>query len=168
MDLIDEILADWATQRPDINCGGKAVVCRILRNFSHALAALEKALKPLGISPNDFSVLVTIRRKGPKAEITVKQVMEEVLVTSGGMTNLLNKLIELNLIKKRKGTKKEDGRSAFVKLTPKGLDLIDRAMEVQAACERKLTQTLSNTEKRQLADLLKKMLQEEDVYVANQ
>jgi hypothetical protein len=24
MDLIDEILADWATQRPDINCGGKA------------------------------------------------------------------------------------------------------------------------------------------------
>ena len=167
MDLIDEILADWATQRPDINCVGKAVVCRIFRNFSYAIAALEKALKPLGISPNDFSVLVTIRRKGPKAEITVKQVMEEVLVTSGGMTNLLNKLIELNLIKKRKGTQKEDGRSAFVKLTPKGLDLIDRAMEVQAACERKLTQTLSNTEKRQLADLLKKMVQDEDSYVTN-
>lgn len=168
MDLIDEILKDWATERPDINCGGKAVVCRILRNFSYVIAALEKALKPLDISPNDFSVLVTIRRKGPKAEITVKQVMEEVLVTSGGMTNLLNKLIELNLIKKRKGTKQEDGRSAFVKLTPKGLDLIDRAMEVQAACERKLTQTLSNTEKRQLADLLKKMLQEDDSYVTNQ
>ena len=64
---------------------------------------------------NDFSVLVTIRRKGPKAEITIKQVMEKVLLTSGGMTNLLNKLIELNLIKKRKGTQKEDGRSAFVK-----------------------------------------------------
>ena len=143
MDLIDEILADWATQRPDINCSGKAVVCRILRNYSGVIAALEKALKPLNISPNDFSVLVTIRRKGPKAEITVKQVMEEVLVTSGGMTNLLNKLIQLDLIKKRKGTKKEDGRSAFVKLTPKGLDLIDRAMEIQAACERNLTQTLS-------------------------
>ena len=83
--------------------------------------------------------------------------MEEVLVTSGGMTNLLNKLIQLNFIKKRKGTKKEDGRSAFVKLTPKGLDVIDRAMEIQAACERKLTQALLVNEKKQLADLLKKM-----------
>lgn len=167
MDLIDEILADWGTQRPDINCSGKAVVCRILRNYSGVIAVLEKALKPVGISPNDFSVLVTIRRKGPKAEITVKQVMEEVLVTSGGMTNLLNKLIQLDLIKKRKGTKKEDRRSAFVKLTPKGLDVIDRAMEIQAACERKLTQALSANEKKQLADLLKKMQQEDDYYVTN-
>lgn len=157
MDLIDEIMADWATQRPDIDCSGKVVVCRILRCFSMMIAALDKALKPLGISPNDFSVLVTIRRKGSQTEIAVKQVMEEVLVTSGGMTNLLNKLIQSGLITKRKGTKEEDARSAFVKLTPKGLNLIDKAMEIQAACERQLTQALSDTEKKQLSALLKKI-----------
>ena len=167
MDLIDEIIADWAIQRPDINCSGKAVVCRILRNFSYIFAALERAFKPLGISPNDFSVLVTIRRKGTQAEITVKQVMEEVLVTSGGMTNLLNKLIQSGLITKRKGEKKEDGRSTFIRLTPRGLNLIDKAMGVQAACERKLTQALSDSEKQQLADLLKKMEHEDDIYVTN-
>lgn len=165
MDLIDEILIDWAKQRPDIDCSGKAVVCRVLRCFSNAINALDKSLKPLGISPNDFSVLVTIRRKGPAAEIAVKQVMEEVLVTSGGMTNLLNKLISSKLITKRKGTETEDARSAFIKLTPKGLDLIDKAMVTQAACERKLTQTLSNAEKKQLSNLLKKMQQEEYSYV---
>lgn len=166
MDLIDEILVDWAQQRPDINCGGKAVVCRVLRCFTNITSALEKALKPFDISPNVFSVLVTIRRKGPHAEISVKQVMEEVLVTSGGMTNLLNKLVQLSLITKRKGTQEEDARSAFIKLTPKGLDLIDKAMEAQAACERKLTQVLSDVEKQHLSDLLKKMLQQEDyIYV---
>lgn len=165
MDSVDEILIDWAKQRPDIDCSGKTVVCRVLRCFSSIINALDKSLKPLGISPNDFSVLVTIRRKGPKAEIAVKQVMEEVLVTSGGMANLLNKLIESKLITKRKGRKDEDARSAFIKLTPKGLALIDRAMVIQATCERRLTQTLSNVEKKQLSDLLKKMQQEEYRYV---
>ncbi len=165
MDIIDEIVSDWKIQRPDINCNGKVVICRILRSFSYVIAALEKSLKPLGITPNIFSVLVTIRRKGTQAEIAVKTVMDEVLVTSGAMSNLLNRLIELGLITKRKGIEEEeDARSAFIKLTPKGLALIDKAMEIQAACERKLTQALNQTEKGKLAALLKKMLPEENDY----
>lgn len=161
MDLVEEILSDWAKQRPDIDCSGKAVVCRVMRSFSTIIAALEKSLKPLGITPTIFSILVTIRRRGPRAEITVKEMMEEVLVTSGGMSNLLNRLIELKLITKRKGTKQEDARAAFIRLTPKGFALIEKAMEIQAACERKLTQQLSDAEKQQLSKLLKKMLSEE-------
>lgn len=167
MDIIDEIISDWTIQRPDIDCSGKVVICRILRSFSKAIAALEKSLKPLGITPNIFSILVTIRRKGTQAEITVKTIMDEVLITSGAMSNLLNRLIELDLISKRRGIEEEDSRSAFIKLTSKGLALIDQAMEVQATCERKLTQTLSNTEKQQLAELLKKMLPEDHSYVGN-
>jgi DNA-binding MarR family transcriptional regulator len=158
IDLINEILVDWAKQRPDIDISGKAVICGVLRCFTNYINTLETALKQFDISPNDFSVLVTIRRKGPKSEIVVKQIMEEVLVTSGGMTNLINKLVQAGLVLKRKGAKKEDARSAFVKLTPRGLDLINNAMEVQAACERKLTYMLSDVEKQQLAELLQKML----------
>lgn len=164
MDLVDEIISDWATQRPDIDCSGKAIICRILHCYSTVLAALEKSLKPFGITPNIFSILVTIRRKGPHAEVTVKKIMEEAIVTSGAMSNLINKLVKLGLIKKRKGTEKEqvDMRSSFISLTPKGFNLIDKAMEVQAACERKLTQQLTAVEKKQLSHLLKKMQQ--DIY----
>jgi len=165
MDIVDEIISDWTIQRPDIDCSGKIVICRILRSFSHVIAALEKSLKPLGITPNIFSILVTIRRRGAQAEITVKTIMDEVLITSGAMSNLLNRLIELDLISKRRGMEEEDSRSAFIKLTSKGLALVDKAMEIQATCERKLTQALSNTEKQQLAGLLKKMLPEEHSYV---
>lgn len=161
MDLIDEIISDWALERPEIDCSGKAVVCRILYCYSTAIMALEKALKPLGITPTIFSALVTIRRKGANAEIMVSKIMQEALVTSGAMSNLLNKLIDLELIVKRKGSIEEDMRASFISLTPKGLELIDKAMVVQAACERNLVQHLSNVEKKQLATLLKKMLQNE-------
>jgi DNA-binding MarR family transcriptional regulator len=122
---------------------------------------LEKVLTPLGITPSIFSILVTIRRKGKKAEITVNKIMEEALMTSGGMSNLLKKTIESGLITKRKGVGDEDSRLTFVKLTPKGILLIDKAMEIQAAMERKFTQKLTTTENKQLSKLLKKMLDEE-------
>lgn len=163
MSLIEEIISDWAVQRPDIDCGGKSVVCRILRTYSLVVNAMEKSLKPFGITPTIFSILVTIRRKGPHAEVTVKKIIEEALVTSGAMSNLINKLVALGLVIRRKGmeAEKEDLRSSFIRLTPKGLKLINKAMEVQAACERKLTQQLTIAEKKQLAHLLKKMQQED-------
>ena len=162
MDLVDEIIADWTLQRPDIDCSGKAVICRLLQSFSITLSALERSLKPLGITPTIFSILVTIRRKGSDAELVVKHIMEEVLVTSGAMSNLITKLIKLDLITKRRGLETEDARSAFIKLTPKGLAVIDKAMEIQAACERKLTKSLTHSEKQSLSKLLQKMVSEDD------
>ena len=159
MDLADEILADWSKQRPDIDCYGKAIVCRMLRFYSRYISILEKSLKPLNIAPNVFSVLVTIRRRGKTAEVNVKNVIQEVLVTSGAMSNLLTRLIDDGLIKKRADD--HDARSMLIKLTPKGLKLVDQAMEIQAACERKLTHSLSQAERKQLAGLLKKLPLEE-------
>jgi DNA-binding MarR family transcriptional regulator len=164
MNLVDEIVSDWKAQRPDIDCSGKAVVCGLLHCHATVIAALESSLKPLSITPTIFSVLVTIRRKGSHAEVTVKNIMEEILVTSGATSNLLNKLIELDLIKKRKGGENEDTRSSFIKLTSKGLGLVNKAMEIQAACERKLTQQLTQAEKKQLSTLLKKMQTQEQIY----
>ena len=158
MDLIDEIISDWGHERPDIDCSGKAVVCRILYSYSNIIAAVETKLKPLGITPTIFSVLVTIRRKGTDAEVMVSKIMQEALVTSGAMSNLLNKLVKLGYITKRKASLNEDLRASFISLTPKGLEIIDKAMVIQASCERMLVQNLSSAEKKQLANLLKKML----------
>lgn len=163
MDLIDEIITDWSMQRPDIDCSGKAIVCGMLRFYSHYISLLEKALKPLGIASNVFSVLVTIRRKGEQSEMNVKKIIEEVLVTSGGMSNLLGRLIDAELITKRPDS--NDARSMLIKLTPKGLHIVNKAMEIQAACERKLTHSLTEDERQQLSTLLKKIKPEEFEYV---
>jgi hypothetical protein len=89
VDLIDEILKGWQTQRPEIDYSGKATVCRIVQFYSHYIATLEKALKPLNMAPNVFSVLVTIRRSSKHSEVTIKKVMQEALITSGAMSNLI-------------------------------------------------------------------------------
>lgn len=158
LDLIDEILLDWSAQRPDIDCSGKEIVSRITRFYSRYMTLLERALKPLSLAPNVFSVLVTIRRKGPMASVNVKTIIQEVLITSGAMSNLLNRLIDIGLITKTPDP--EDARSMLVQLTVTGLELIDKAMDIQAACERRLVHTLSLEEKSQLAFLLKNLNQE--------
>ena len=162
MDLIDEILSDWEREKPDIDWSGKAVACRILHTYSAIIAAQESTLKPLGINPTIFSVLVTIRRKGPDAEVTVSKIMQEALVTSGAMSNLINKLANLGYVTKRKASSNEDLRASFIKLTPKGLKTIDKAMIIQAACERRSVQNLNSAEKKQLSNLLKKMSEKGD------
>lgn len=163
MDLVDEIISDWSKERPDIDCSGKEIVGRMLRFYSRYILTVERALKKLKIAPNVFSVLVTIRRKGPQAEINVKDIIPGVLITSGAMSNLLTRLVNTGLVSKRQGTL--DARSMLVQLTPKGLALIDEAMEIQAACERKLTQTLTDDEKFQLSQLLRQVLPEDHFYV---
>ena len=163
MDLVDEIMSDWSKQRPDIDCRGKEVVCRMLRFHSSYISTVEKSLKKLKIAPNVFSVLVTIRRKGAHAEINVKDIIPGVLITSGAMSNLIIRLVNTGLVSKLQDTL--DARSMLVKLTPKGLALIDEAMEIQAACERKLTERLTNDEKSQLSQLLRKVLPEDPYYV---
>jgi len=155
MDLVDEIMEDWSKQRADIDCSGKAIICRTLRTHSYYISLLDKALKAVDMAPNVFSVLVTIRRKGETAEINVKKIIDEVLFTSGAMSNLLKRLVNKGYISKRQDD--NDARSVLVKLTPSGLRLIDKAMEIQAACERKITNELTVNERKQLSELLRKI-----------
>ena len=159
MGLINEICHDWAVQRPDIDCPGKAVVCSLLSVHSAYLKALEMALKPLKMQPNAFSALVTIRRKGISAEVSVSKIRAEVLVSSGGITNLLNRLVKDNLISKR--VSESDARSMLVSLTPKGLELINKAMEIQAKVESEFTKKLVKKEYQALEKLLSKLLPQE-------
>lgn len=163
MNLVESIVRDWKVQRPDINCSAKPAMCRLLAVQLRYLSLLEAQLKPLGIAPHVFSVLVTIRRRGPSAEVNVKTIRQEVLVTSGGMSNLLTRLITKGWISKRPDS--DDARSMRIKLTPKGRKLVDTAMEIQAACEHTLMKSLNRHEHKQLESLLQKMLEVEPEYV---
>lgn len=161
MDLIDKIVADWQKERSDIDCNGKDIVARLVYSHSKIVKALEKSLKPFCITPTIFSVLMTARRRGKNGEVTIKQIMEEILITSGATSNLINKLVADKLITKRLANKDEDARSVFVKLTAEGLELIDKAMVAVARCENMLIHTFSNEEKVLFVDMLRKFTSDE-------
>jgi DNA-binding MarR family transcriptional regulator len=86
--------------------------------------------------------------------------MQETLVTSGTMTNRLDRLEELQLITREPDP--HDGRGSLVTLTRLGMDAVDSAMEDLLENERKLLQNLTVKDREVLSDLLSKLVTEFD------
>lgn len=155
-DFVDWIIAGWRRERPDINIEGKGIVCRILRLYSLYYKKADFFLNRYDLKPNEFSVLMRLRRAGEGGEMTQKQLLSEVLITSGAMTNLIGRLIKTDLVEKR--SSEEDQREVFIRLTSKGLKIINEAMEVQAKVERDMVRDLKPEDKQELERLLKVFL----------
>ena len=86
--------------------------------------------------------------------------MQETMVTSGTMTNRLDRLEELELITRQPDPR--DGRGSLVTLTRAGIRAVDAAMEDLLESERELLSTLSVKDREQLAELLSRLVTEFD------
>jgi DNA-binding MarR family transcriptional regulator len=86
--------------------------------------------------------------------------MQETMVTSGTMTNRLDRLEELQLITRQQDP--DDGRGSLVTLTKSGIRAVDSALEDLLENERELLATLSASDRETLAELLSKLVTEFD------
>jgi DNA-binding MarR family transcriptional regulator len=86
--------------------------------------------------------------------------MQETMVTSGTMTNRLDRLEELQLITRQQDP--DDGRGSLVTLTKSGMRAVDSALEDLLENERELLGTLSASDRATLAELLSKLVTEFD------
>ena len=111
-------------------------------------ARTDAALKPFDLNYSDFDVLATLRRSGAPYELTPKQLMMSVVLTSGAMTALLNRLERRGLLER--GNIANDGRVKTARLTVAGRELIDRAVDVRFADARSAIQLLSQIDLPQL------------------
>ncbi|MEM6649328.1 MAG: MarR family transcriptional regulator [Pseudomonadota bacterium] len=126
MDIIDQLLADWDKERPDLDPSAMAVVGRLLNIGQRLENRITERLKPYGLNYSDFDVLATLRRSGSPYELTPKALMQSVLLTSGAMTALLERLEKRELI--TRGTDEKDRRVRTAKLTHQGKDIVDQAI----------------------------------------
>lgn len=118
--------------------------------------AIEAVFSRHGIDTGQFDILATLRRSGPPFELRPTELMHDLLVSSGGLTDQLNRLERKGLIERKKSGK--DGRSSLAKLTQTGLALADQAYAEDMAVEEKMLRPLDETERRDLAHLLAKLL----------
>ena len=156
LDIVDRGMAQWGQERPDINCSGKAIVGRILRLQDVIIRAVNSALKPHGLTYSTYAVLATLRVSGAPYRMSPSQLVDTLLLTSGGTSNLLTRLERKGWI--RRLSDPQDGRAVIVELSPIGKALVDRAMTDHAAMERQLVNTFSPNEHAVLAGLLSRML----------
>jgi DNA-binding MarR family transcriptional regulator len=157
-DEVDRLIAAWKRERPDLDLSPLAVLSRITRIARHLDIARREAFGDL--ENWGFDVLAALRRAGAPHQLSPGQLMQETMVTSGTMTNRLDRLEELNLITREQDP--DDGRGSLVTLTKSGALAVDNALEDLLENERELLGTLTTKDRETLADLLSKLVTEFD------
>jgi len=155
-DEVDRLIAAWQKERPDLDFSPLAVLSRITRISKHLDIARRNAFASL--DNWGFDVLASLRRVGTPYQLSPGQLIQETMVTSGTMTNRLDRLEELGLITRTQDP--NDGRGILVTLTKAGAKAVDSAMEDLLNRERELLKVLNRSEQNELADLLRELLQE--------
>lgn len=124
-DVIDRMLTQWRLARPDLDPSPLGVVGRVIVLAQHLERSVEAALEKHHLSLGQFDILATLRRHGPKGGLTPTQLLESVMLSSGGMTARLDKLADAGLIERKSDP--DDRRVVVVELTAKGRRVIDTA-----------------------------------------
>ncbi|MDH6116193.1 MarR family transcriptional regulator [Kitasatospora sp. GAS204B] len=155
-DHVDLVLAEWARQRPDLDVSPMAVMGRLKRLGRLVDAELKRTFAAHGLDPAAFDVLATLRRSDPPHRLTPAELMRAAMVTSGAVSQRLEKLEERGLVSRRPSA--TDGRVVHVELTEAGRELVDRVLPDHLATERRLLAALGGPERGALADTLRALL----------
>ncbi|MEV8098767.1 MarR family transcriptional regulator [Kitasatospora sp. NPDC085879] len=156
-DHVDTVLAQWARQRPDLDVSPMAVIGRLKRVALLLEPEMRRTFAAHGLDAASFDVLATLRRNGPDNPLTPAQLMRSAMVTSGAITQRLDRLQANGLV--TRSPSPTDGRVVLVALTEEGLALVERALPDHLATEERLLGGLSAAERDGLATVLRTLLE---------
>lgn len=155
-DAVDRILQQWAQERPDLDVSPMGVIGRISRVSRVLERSIDETFSAFGLGRGGFDVLAALRRSGSPFELSPTELYNSLLISSGAMTNRIDRLERRGLV--TRSADPQDRRGVIVGLTPKGKDVIDEAVAAHCANEHLLLSRLSSTERETLGRLLRKLL----------
>ncbi|CAN5362179.1 MarR family transcriptional regulator TamR [soil metagenome] len=154
-DEVDRIVEDWSRERPDVDFTPLQVLSRVGRLSKHLDRARRRAFAASGLEPWEFDVLAALRRAGAPYQLSPKALLQQTLVSSGTMTNRIDRLVERRLVERR--TDPHDGRGVLVVMTGRGAEAVDDAISELVSGEAELLEGLSKADQERLAALLRKL-----------
>jgi DNA-binding MarR family transcriptional regulator len=155
-DEVDDIVAAWRRERPDLDVEPLQVLSRLDRLAGVLGDRRSAVFARHGLRRHEFDVLAALRRAGEPFELTAGELAARTYVTSGTMTSRLDGLTERGLV--TRAADREDGRLVRVALTARGRELVDGAFEALVAAERDLLGPLADGAREALADHLRALL----------
>ncbi len=155
-DDVDRVIAAWRRERPDLDLAPLAVLSRVSRLARRLDRAREVAFARHELAVWEFDVLVALRRTGPPYRLTPGQLLAETLVTSGTMTNRIDRLETRGLVVREPVP--DDRRGTWVALTDEGRSRVDGAFTDLLAEERDLLAVLAPEDQSDLAASLRHLL----------
>ena len=155
-DEVDDLVEAWARERDDLDLDALAVFSRISRLARRLDLARREAFNAHGIESWEFDVLAALRRAGAPYEMSPGRLLRETLVTSGTMTNRVDRLAARGFVERSPDP--DDRRGVIVRLTAEGKTAVDGAFEALIAAESRLLADLPVRERARLAALLRTLL----------
>lgn len=154
-DVVTAIAQQWADVRPDVDVSPMQVIGRVSRLSRLIDRRLGETFARFGLEAWAFDVLATLRRSGEPYMLRAGELMRQTMVTTGAMTNRIDRLEERGLVQRERGV---DRRAVLVRLTRTGLETVDQVAPVHYETEDELLRPLSLAEREALADMLRTVL----------
>ena len=155
-DEVDSLVAAWARERPDLDVRPLEVLSRVTRLARHLDRARRAAFTEHGLEPWEFDVLAALRRAGRPYTLSPGQLLTQTLVTSGTMTNRVDRLESRGFVTRLPDPR--DRRGVQVRLTPRGKESVDAALADLLRREQELLSALSPRQQETLAKLLRTLV----------
>ena len=155
-DEVDRLIQAWRRERPDLDVAPMEVLSRVSRLARHLDRARSQAFDTHGLESWEFDVLAALRRAGAPYELSPGRLLKETLVTSGTMTNRVDRLAARGLVERLPDPR--DRRGVLVRLTPAGRRTVDGALEGLLRREHDLLAGLDAADQRRLAGLLRSLV----------
>lgn len=152
-DHVDEIVAQWHRERPDVDVSGMAIIGRIGRLNQMIRPLLDEVFAEHQLESWEFDVLATLLRNGAPHQLTPGELLESMMITSGAMTNRIKRLEARGFVERVASP--SDGRQVLVTLTDSGRATVDAALVDHAANEVDMLSGLSAEQQQLLVDLLR-------------
>jgi DNA-binding MarR family transcriptional regulator len=155
-DEVDTIVEAWRRERPDLDVTPMEVLSRISRLARHLDRVRANAFSAHHLESWEFDVLAALRRSGPPYRLSPGRLLRETMVTSGTMTNRVDRLAARGLVARQDHP--DDRRGVLVQLTEAGSEAVDAALAELLAAEHEILAALDVTEHDQLARSLRLLL----------
>lgn len=154
-DAVDGILEQWSEEKPELDTGSLGVVIRVMSLQKALLRQATEALEPMDLELFEYDVLSALRRQGKPYALPATGLAKETGLSSGAMTNRIDKLEVKGLVRRRRD--RSDRRGVIVSLTAAGRGAIDDAIRLRLHAADESLQGICPKERNDLAELLKKV-----------
>lgn len=151
-DRVDRIIAAWTRERPDLDPTPPGVIGRLHLVARLLTARLVAEYARWGLTEGEFDVLATLRRAGAPYARTAGELATHTMITSGGLTKRVDRLVERGLV--QRAADSADGRQRTISLTAEGRELIDAAYTAHMANEQQLLASLTAGDRAALERIL--------------
>jgi DNA-binding MarR family transcriptional regulator len=155
-DSVAKVLEEWAQVRPELDVTPVAVIARMARIRAIIEAQQARIFADVGITPADFPVLVTLRRREPPFQLTHRQLADGLGLTQGTVSVRVDHLDRLGLV--RRVVDVSDSRVRWVILTDAGLTLVEELIPRHLAAGEALLSGIDDACRGRLAEDLSALL----------